>query len=300
VVAPKTLKQMIADRDAFAVGVYDALSARLAAREGARALYLSGLAYETSQLGAPDMGLMTLSEIAQQAARITAVSDVPLICDVDTGFGGVNNIWRTVREMSRAGVQAIQLEDQTSPKRCPLIEGKRVQNAKEAADRISAAAEARIDDSLLIIGRTDADYISVEEVVSRCNLYLKAGADIAMPLLMNVNGESFGRLSINDRLGLLKRLTGEISGPVAIVDFLEDITASQILEAGVSLVISPTPGLQAAVSAMSDMYRSHLATGSTAAYEQRHPLIGGLSLMEICELDSFVAREARYGVPPVA
>ena len=112
-------------------------------------------------MGAPDMGIVTLTELADHASRITYAAEIPMIVDVDTGFGGIHNVARTVREMERAGVAGLHIEDQTTPKRCPALDGRQVVSVDEAVVRIQAALEARSNDDFIIIARCDADRKSV-------------------------------------------------------------------------------------------------------------------------------------------
>ena len=137
-------------------GAYDALSARLAQRAGFDALFTTGFGFSAAALGAPDYGLLTASEVLDRVRPIVAAVDVPLVADMDTGYGNPLNVTRTVRECVQADVAGIILEDQEWPKKCGHFEGKRVIPAEEHAQKIRAAADARGDDDLVIIGRTDA------------------------------------------------------------------------------------------------------------------------------------------------
>ena len=161
----------------LAPGVYDALTALLAERAGFEALYLSGASIAYTRLGRPDIGLVTANEVAETLANICARVKVPVIVDADTGYGNALNVVRTVKSFERAGAAAIQLEDQSLPKRCGHLDGKTLVPAAEMAGKIKAAVDARQD--ALIIARTDA--IAVEgfnAAMDRAGRYLEAGADV--------------------------------------------------------------------------------------------------------------------------
>ncbi len=161
------------------VGVINAYGALLAQRAGFRAIYLSGAGVANASFGLPDLGLTNLSDVLTDARRVTGACDLPLLVDVDTGFGGALGIGRTVREMERAGVAAVHIEDQVSAKRCGHRPGKRLVSAEEMADRIKAAVDARVDEGFVIMARTDA-YASegLDGAIERACAYVQAGADM--------------------------------------------------------------------------------------------------------------------------
>ncbi len=161
-----------------APGVNDALTAKIAYHCGASVIYMTG--YGTSAVrGYPDVGLLTMSEMVDNVWRISDAVDLPLIADADTGYGNPVNVYRTVREYGRAGAAAIQIEDQTWPKRCGHMEGKTVITAEEMVSKIKAAADARTDSGMLLVIRSDAIAThGFEEAVRRGRLYADAGADV--------------------------------------------------------------------------------------------------------------------------
>lgn len=162
-----------------AIGCYDAVSATVAEREGAEALYMSGSSVSSSITGEPDVGLATMTEMAQRAHQITGAVDVPLLADADTGYGNPINVRRTVREYERAGVQAIHIEDQTFPKQCGHFEGKTVMPVDKFEQKIRAAADATEKERTMIIARTDALAVEgIESAIDRANRYRDCGADI--------------------------------------------------------------------------------------------------------------------------
>lgn len=163
-----------------APGVYDGLSATLAADAGFEVLYLSGFSVAGTLLGKPDIGLLTASEMSAAVARVVnAARGVPVIADADNGYGGLMNVVRTVHEFERAGASAIQLEDQVHPKRCGHMENKAVVPKAEAALKIKAAVDTRDNATTLIIARTDAIATDgLDDALARADAYLAAGADV--------------------------------------------------------------------------------------------------------------------------
>ena len=176
------LKELLA-RDGLLIagGVYDGLGAKIVEEAGYEAVYVSGFCVEASY-GYPDTGLLTMSECADRAAVVAAATDLPVICDADTGFGNAVNVVRTVRQFERAGVAAIHLEDQVSPKRCGAMDGKRLIARGEMLGKLHAALDTRVDDDFLIIGRTDAINLpdGLSETLDRGHAYLEAGCDLIL------------------------------------------------------------------------------------------------------------------------
>lgn len=163
----------------IAPGAYDAWSARLIEKAGFPAVYMTGYGVSASVIGQPDIGLLTMTEMVNQARNIANAVNIPVIADGDTGYGGVLNVIRTVREYEQAGVAAIQLEDQVYPKRCGHMEGKQLIAADEMVAKVRAAVHARTSPDVMIIARTDARaVIGFEEAIARAKAYVEAGADI--------------------------------------------------------------------------------------------------------------------------
>lgn len=158
---------------------FDALSAKLIAQEGFDLTFMSGFAASASRIGAPDLGLMSYAEVLDQARNIADAAAIPLIADGDTGYGNAMNVRRTVRGFARAGCAAVMIEDQVAPKRCGHTPGKAVVGRDEALDRIRAAVDARGDDDILILARTDARHEhGLAEAVARAEAFHRLGADI--------------------------------------------------------------------------------------------------------------------------
>jgi 2-methylisocitrate lyase-like PEP mutase family enzyme len=175
-----SLKQRLSRGPAVvAPGVYDALTAALAAAAGFEALYVSGAAIAYTRLGRPDIGLVSMSEVAEMVGLIRDRTDAPLVVDADTGYGNALNVQRTVRLFERAGAAAIQLEDQTFPKRCGHLRDKSIVPPSEMAGKVKAAVDARASEETLIVARTDAVAVEgLEAALARARLYAEAGADV--------------------------------------------------------------------------------------------------------------------------
>lgn len=293
----KNARSTLPEGPISAPGIYDALGARLAELTGFPAVYLSGYAFEGTQLGAPDIGLMTLTELASQVARISDAVDIPIICDVDTGFGGINNVWRTVNVMERSGAAAIQIEDQAIPKRCPVVENKQLVSRDAALGRIQAAVEAR--DQLQIIARTDADDLGFDELVTRCRMFLDAGADIAFPMVMSIGGRPTWEMAPDDEMEWRAKLAQAIDGPLLTVDSPAGFTAADMHAIGYDTVIMPALLLQATLTANLEALRSVQETGSGQAYSLAHPtpIQGGLPFLQLLGLDEHLLREERFDRP---
>ena len=164
------------------VGAITALAARMAEATGFRALYLSGGGVAANSLGLPDLGISTMEDVLTDARRIANASTLPLLVDIDTGWGGAFNIARTIRSMEQAGVAAVHLEDQVGAKRCGHRPGKEIVSSGEMVDRIKAAVDARVDPNFVIMARTDAlASEGLEKAIERCVAYVEAGADMLFP-----------------------------------------------------------------------------------------------------------------------
>lgn len=174
------LRKMLAGPEpVLAPGAYDGLTARLVEKSGFEAVYMTGFGTAASLLGRPDVGLLTLSEMVDNARRIVQAVGVPVIADADNGYGNPINVIRTVREYETAGVSAIHIEDQVAPKKCGHIEGKQVIAASEMVEKVHAAVEARRSEDFLIIARTDARVVEgMDGALERARRYQEAGADV--------------------------------------------------------------------------------------------------------------------------
>lgn len=273
------------------VGTYDPFTARIAENAGCPATYIGSFSFELAGLGAPDMGMMTLTELATVVSRIAEVTDSPIMCDVDTGFGDLNNIWRTVRVLESAGASAVQIEDQTFPKVCPILPGKKLVPVDQAVDRIRTAVEARRDPDFMVIARSDADVVSVDELIARSNAYLATGADAALPMMLTYEGRPATEAPAEDLVKAYSRLVDEINGPVVVLDTVPGLTASDMLNLGAKMVLFPTAALEASFEATSTFIASVLETGRSEAYfEQRALTSDRMALMRAVGVESFVRR----------
>ena len=260
--ARKRLRELVDAKEILVLpGAYDALSARLAEAAGFPCVYMTGYGQSASKLGAPDVGLMTMSEMVERAKDMCAAVSVPVICDGDTGFGNVVNLVRTVREYERAGAAAIQLEDQTTPKKCGHMLGRQVVDAEEMVNKIRATAAARQDPNFLIIARTDArTNHGVEEAIRRARLYEQAGADIIFVESLE---------SVEEM-----RMVNEAIAKPTIANMVETgrtplLTAAQLQEIGYDMVVFPISTLFVAAKAVYDMLADLRANGTTKNYMDR-------------------------------
>jgi methylisocitrate lyase len=250
------LRKLLSGKNTIATpGVFNSAVALLAQDAGFECLYFSGAAFANS-LGLPDLGVTTLSEVAEAAGRITAaVPSLPLIVDVDTGFGEAVNVARTIREMEKAGAAAIQIEDQVMPKRCGHLDGKEVVEPAEMAKKIIAAKEAAKTE-LVIIARTDAaETEGLEGVVERARLYQKAGADVIFPEALK---------SREDFVEFAKKVKGPLLANMTEFGKTPYLSLSEFsrLGAGYKLVIFPVTTFRVAMKAMRDALRELSKSGT--------------------------------------
>jgi 2-methylisocitrate lyase-like PEP mutase family enzyme len=248
----------------------NALTARIIEEVGFEAAYVSGAAIANTFLGAPDIGLTTLTQVADHVAAIREATRLPLVVDADTGFGNAVSTWQTVRVLERAGADAIQLEDQTFPKRCGHFAGKDVVSLAEMADKISAAREARTDPDLLIIARTDARAgYGFEEACRRANAYRDAGADVLF-------------VEAPQTLDEVERITTEIPG-LHVHNAVEggvtpNVSLDRLEELGYSMALFANIALLASIRATRNTLR-HLHAGSggerppVATWDERQRLV---------------------------
>ncbi len=256
--APARLRALLGDdAPVVAPGAFNALFARLIEEAGFDAVYLSGAGVANTLLGRPDLGLVTMSEMVMVAERICEVVDVPVIADGDTGYGGVHNVARTVAAYERAGVAAIQIEDQQFPKRCGHFEGKEVVSADEMVERVVAARRARSgDDGILIIARTDAAAVEgIESAIGRARTYGKAGADVLF-----VEAPSSG-----DELAMIADELGDWPLVANMVEWGKTplLSADELGELGFSLILFPGSVTRTVTRAARDTLDELRSTGTT-------------------------------------
>jgi 2,3-dimethylmalate lyase len=271
-----------------APGVADALAARLVALEDFEAVYMTGFGTSLTRLGAPDVGLLTATEMVDNASRIVDASGLPVIADADTGYGNPINMRRTIRDYEKAGVAGVHVEDQVWPKRCGHLAGKRVIPAAEMVAKIRAACDARVDADFVIIARCDAIAVEgLESALERGEQYREAGADmlfIEAPV---------GRAEV-------ERVAGHFKGVPLLYNMAAsgktpDLPADELGRLGFKLAIYPNWIILAAIPAMRAMLRELKAKGSIA--EIRGKVADFKEFTEIAGLPEIQALEARYGVP---
>ena len=211
------------------VGTVNAFTALLAEKAGHQAMYLSGAGVANASLGLPDLGISQLSDVAEDARRITAVSDLPLLVDVDTGWGSAFNIARTVREMERAGVAAIHLEDQVQAKRCGHRPNKALVSPEEMVDRVRAGVDARRDEEFVFMARTDAHASEgMAAAVDRANRYVEAGADMIFAEALHTL-EEFGAFTRQVPVPVLANITEFGKTPLFSVEELASVNIAMVL-----------------------------------------------------------------------
>ena len=282
-----SLRQRLASgKPLLAPGVYDALGALIAAQTGFEALYLSGASIAYSRAGSPDIGLMTMSEVADTLAAITERASIPVIVDADTGFGNALNAKRTVRQFERAGAAAIQLEDQTLPKRCGHLSGKSLVSKQEMVGKIKAALDARRSDETLIVARTDAIAVEGFDLAQeRAEAYHEAGADV---LFIEAPQSTEQMQAICARFkGRAPLLANMVEGgrtPIRSVDELGEI--------GFSVVIFPGGLARAFAKTATDYFQSLKANGSTKPFMDRMLTFDGLN--QLLGTADILAQGARY------
>jgi methylisocitrate lyase len=225
----KALREAVVDSTLQVPGAPNALFARLIERMGYEAAYLSGAALSASVLGLPDVGLFTLTELAQQTAYITRCVDIPLIVDADTGFGEAMNVERTIVELEAAGAAAIQLEDQQLPKRCGHLSGKTLVEPDVMCAKLRAANAARSDEDLILIARTDARGVTnLDDALNRAKRYLDAGADWIFPEALATPDE-FERFAREIEAPLVANMTEFGKSPLLSLDDLAQLGYSVVL-----------------------------------------------------------------------
>lgn len=242
-------RQLVADRPPLpVVGTINAYTALLAERAGHQAIYLSGAGVANASYGLPDLGITQLADVVEDARRITAATELPLLVDVDTGWGSAFNIARTVREMERAGVAAIHMEDQVAAKRCGHRPNKALVSPEEMADRVRAAVDARQDDSFVFMARTDAHASEgMNAAVDRANLYVECGADMIFAEALHTL-EEFSEFSRRVPVPVLANITEFGQTPLFSVD--------ELREAGAGLVLYPLTAFRAMSLAAQKVYEA--------------------------------------------
>jgi 2-methylisocitrate lyase-like PEP mutase family enzyme len=271
-----------------APGVYDAFTALVATRAGFETLYVSGAAIAYTRLGQPDIGLVSMSEVADTIALIRDRVGANLIVDGDTGYGNALNVQRTVRLFERAGASAIQLEDQDFPKRCGHLDGKGLIAAQEMVGKIKAALDARTSPDTLIIARTDAVAVEgFELAIARAALYRNAGADMLFVEAPKTRDE-------------LARVTGSLPGMPLMANMVEGgktpiLPAAELDAIGFALVIFPGGIVRALGHMAAGYYGSLAANGTTEPF--RNQMLGFEEINRVLGTPEMIALGKHYEGP---
>jgi len=270
----KTLKTLVnARRGAIVPGAFNALSARVIEDLGFEAIYLTGAGVTNMNLGLPDQGFMGLAEIAEATSRIRDAVGLPLICDMDTGFGNALNTYHSVRILERAGADCVQLEDQVAPKRCGHFSGKEVISTEEAVSKIKAAVDARTDPDFLIMARTDAAAThGFEAAVERAQRFAEAGADILFVEAVTTADEI---RALPKRLGPPQLMNMVIGGktPIFGAEELGQLGYGIVLYANAALQ-GALAGMQRALTVLRDTKRIDEDPTLVAPFKERQRLVG--------------------------
>lgn len=281
------LRQLLSSgKIVVAPGAFNALSAKIIEQAGFPAVYMTGYGASADLLGAPDYGLLTLTEMANHAARLAQAVNVPVIADGDTGYGNALNVRRTIQEYERAGVAAIHLEDQIMPKRCGHMEGKQVIDAREWAKKIEAAVDTRTDPDFVIIARTDARAVyGLDEAISRAKMAVAAGADVIF-------------VEAPQSVDELKKVRDTIDAPL-MANMIEHgktplLSVDELQKLGYNLVIYPLATLYMAARAMREAMAELKNTGTTAGLVNR--MLAFHEFNDLVGLKEFQTLERKYQV----
>lgn len=267
-----------------APGAHDALTARIIERAGFEATYFTGAGFSYTHLGAPDLGLVSLTETVWRAATVVDATSLPVIADADTGYGNALNMTRTVREFERAGVAAIQLEDQVFPKRCGHLSGKAVIPADEMVGKIKAAADSRRDADLVIIARTDARAVTgLDEAIERAQRYREAGADV---LFVEAPASREELAQIAQRLAP-PLVANMVEGGATPLCSVVDLDAM-----GYRLVIFPGAAVRMAAAAIMRLMATLKREGTTAGMLDE--MLSFRELNDLLGLQTYRQMEERY------
>jgi len=273
----------------LAPGCFNPVSAILIEQAGFDAIYISGAGIAVNNLGFPDIGLTTMTEILESARNIAGVTSLPVICDVDTGYGNALNVTRTIREFESAGIAGIQMEDQVIPKKCGHIEGKQLVSKNEMVQKIRAAVDSRRDPNFVVIARTDAVAVEgLDSAISRGLAYKEAGADIIFVEAPR---------SVED----MRRVTSAIPG-LHMANMVEKggktpiLPLAQLQELGFNFVIYPGSTWMAAIKSIQEVLAVLKEDGTTERYSSRMIAFNerGNELFEVVGLSRYKALEKKY------
>ena len=288
---PARLRELLnSGQTVVAPGAFDPLAARLVEEAGFAAVYMTGFGTSAALLGRPDVGLLTMTEMADSAGRIAACVDIPLIADADTGYGNPLNVIRTVGAYEAAGVAGLHIEDQVAPKKCGHMEGKQVIGADEMAQKVRAAVDARTDPDFVIIARTDARAVEgLDSALDRARRYRDAGADVLfIEALVSEAEIEAAAAAFPDVPLLFNWAEGGKTPPVSL---------GRLTELGYRIVIFPIGTLLAATAAMRRILQEIAAAGTPASLLGELPTFGEftdfIGLPEVRGIEQrYIARES--------
>ena len=257
------LKSIIKSETLLAPGIYDSLSGLIAEQSGAKAAYLSGASIAYTRFGRSDIGLVSVSEVHDTLAAVTDRIKIPIIVDADTGFGNALNVQRTIRSFERAGAAAIQIEDQSFPKRCGHLDGKVLIKKDEMVGKVKAAVDSRKTSDTLIIARTDARAVEgLQEAIDRAHAYHEAGADVLfIEAPRSVDELKLIRKSFDLNIPLLANMVEGGKTPVK--------TANDLKSLGFNIVIFPGGAVRAATFQLQEYYAGLLKNGSNSEFSKK-------------------------------
>ena len=279
----KRLKSLI-DNNQYVLtpGVFSPLIAMMAEKKGFKSMYFSGAAFSAMK-GIPDIGIFTFQELFDSVIEITKMSNLPLIVDVDTGFGEVINVTRTVSDLESIGVAAIQIEDQLFPKRCGHLEGKEIIEANEFAKKIYAAKSVSKD--MLVIARTDAKAVEgIDSAIERAKLYKDAGADIIFPEALETE-EEFKLFA--------ESVNGEMLANMTEFGKTPYYPAEKFADMGYKIIIYPVSSLRIALNAISDLFDEIMKTGTQVKFVE--DMLTRKDLYNLINYDSYVKMDESLG-----
>lgn len=264
-------------------GAHDALAAILAKNVGFKILYLSGGAFSAT-LGIPDVGLVTLTELTNRTRELYRATGLPILVDIDTGFGSTLSVVRTIKELEEAGAAAVQIEDQDLPKKCGHLNGKKLVSTEEMVQKIQACRKA--SPSMVIVARTDAVAVEgVDAAIARAKEYVKAGADVIFPEALRTEKE-FKHFAASIEIPLLANMTEYGQTPY--------YTAEEFEKFGYKLVIYPVTSLRVAAHAIESVYETIYTTGSQQSkleeMQTRSDLYDTIQYYAYEDLDNTIAR----------
>jgi carboxyvinyl-carboxyphosphonate phosphorylmutase len=287
--ASKFKEMMLAPEILVVPSAYDALSAKVIEQAGFPAVHMTGSGTSASMLGMPDLGFTTITEMAWNAKNICLAVDLPVIMDIDAGYGNAMNTWRCVREFEQAGIVGGHLEDQVVPKRCGHLEGKRLISTEEMTGKLEAAAEGRRDPDWTIIARTDArEKLGLDEAIRRSKEYVAAGADCIFLEAM---------LTVDE----MKKVRDSIDAPL-LANMVEGgktpwLTTEELEKIGYNLAIYPLSGWLAATSILRKMFAELRDTGTTQNFWDKYGLkMSFAELFEVFEYSKISELEERFVV----